>query len=376
MKEQGLKASISLFGIPLYQKIADGLLERREYLAGMYREVLRFDPCFGKSRRQAYLFGFPVWGKRFGRLSTSWFLGRSFVIREKKIDAQLASYLEETFKDVEVQPVKGKKHVVVLAGNAGEISFLIRYYFQKLLLDLNCRTPDQIVVLCTKRYHRDMLKMYFPSIRSKIGNLRILERLPGEFEASRWHVTMCFPRDYYIGKVSARHFVGQMSDWFGAADPQPRTPDEAFLETAYRHARSKLSAAQIEALDGRAGKGLVILAWEANTLAPLPESFQTKVRDDLIGRGFVLYENRTDPEKDKMLSYPEIYALTRRCAAVYALRSGLMDFLSDIQIPMYVYYTKIPVGGRGVAGKSPEEALKFFSLTQFNPYLKEIYLGE
>lgn len=362
MEKKKADRSISLFGIPIYRKVTRAKTESRIYLSGLYRETTYYYSWFGKALRRSYVLGMPAFGKFFGRKNTAFFLGRSFVFWRRSLAGELSRVLTEIFGNEPLRPVDGRKNVIVLVGNSGEIALLIKFFFEKLLKDLRCEDPQSVVVLCTKPYHRAMMQMYFPEVRTAVSNPRILERLPRTFDSGSWRVTLCFPRNYYAEHSLDRHFVSQMQEWFDFRPSVLRIPDRELLADAYRSVVAKLTRRQIEALEGKVGKGLVIVATEAKTVAPLPVEFREKLKDDLIRQGYVIFENRTDGAKDSLLTFAELYAVAERAAAVFALRSGLADFLSDVDVPTTLYYTAILPRRNASSGKSPQEVLERYTL--------------
>lgn len=362
MEKKGADQSICLFGIPIYRKVIRAKTESRIYLSGLYRETTYYYSSCGKALRRSYVLGVPAFGKFFGRKNTAWFFGKSFVLWRKSLAGELSRALTEIFGNEPVRPVDGRKHVIVLAGNSGEIALLIKFFLEKRFKDLHCEDPQSVVVLCTKPYHREMMRLYFPDVRTALDNLRILERLPRTFDAKRWRVTLCFPRDYYVGQSVDGSFVTQMREWFDFRPSVLRIPDRELLADAYRSVVAKLTRRQIEALEGKVGKGLVIVATEAKTVAPLPVEFREKLKDDLIRQGYVIFENRTDGAKDSLLTFAELYAVAERASAIFAIRSGLADFLSDVDVPTTLYYTAILPRRSASSGKSPQEVLQRFTL--------------
>ena len=181
-----------LLGLPIYEKKRTDSRLERSFLGGLYRESVRFAD-FGEASRQSWLLGLPLWGRTLLGHRLRWHIGRSLVVNSFDILSVLSRDLDRLFASVSVRRVDGKKHVYVFWANSGEIALLLGYFFEKLLVAQGLSGPDDVVVLCTKKYHQEMLSFLFPRIRSVVAKPRVLRHLTDDADAGDWRIQICFP---------------------------------------------------------------------------------------------------------------------------------------------------------------------------------------
>ena len=234
-------------------------------------------------------------------------------------------------------------------------------FFWKQLLERNeIKHREQVVVLCTKQYHQDMLKLYFPEIRSVVLNPKILSFVHDDLEAGEWYVHMCFPGKYFVQMESnfdsgPVNYLEWMGRWFGLSVQSPERPDAEELNNALISARGKLTKEQNDALMDKSSKGLAILALESVTSSNLDEWLKNQIRSE-ISKKFVVLEN------SNKFSYPEIYGIATKAKKLIALRSGLVDFLSNAGIELYIYYTSFRNRNVNVSYRSAKQVLDLYSI--------------
>lgn len=346
-------------GFPVYKKYIAEQALRRDFIGGIYREIINYEE-YGEALRQSYFLGLPIWGKRIDQKTITWHIGVSIVVKRFSIANELSKVLEKAFDGLRVTPINEKKHVFIFRSNSGEIAILLMFFWKKLLEINDIRNREQVVVLCTKQYHQDMLKFYFPEIRSVVLNPEILRFVHDDLEAGEWFVHMCFPGKYFI-RMEANvesvpvNYIEWMGRWFGIKVQMPESPDIEELENALASARTKLTKEQDDALMNKSSKGLVILALESVTSSSLDERFKNQIRTEISKRYVVL-------ENSNKFSYPEIYGIATKSKMLIALRSGLVDFLSNAGLALCIYYTSFRNRNVNASYISAEGVLDLFSV--------------
>lgn len=346
-------------GFPVYKKYIAEKALRRDFIGGIYREIINYEE-YGEALRQSYFLGLPIWGKRIDQKTITWHIGVSIVVKRFSIANELSKVLEKAFDGLRVTPINEKKHVFIFRSNSGEIAILLMFFWKKLLEINDIRNREQVVVLCTKQYHQDMLKFYFPEIRSVVLNPEILRFVHDDLEAGEWFVHMCFPGKYFI-RMEANvesvpvNYIEWMGRWFGIKVQMPESPDIEELENALASARTKLTKEQDDALMNKSSKGLVILALESVTSSSLDERFKNQIRTEISKRYVVL-------ENSNKFSYPEIYGIATKSKMLIALRSGLVDFLSNAGLALCIYYTSFRNRNVNASYISAEGVLDLFSV--------------
>lgn len=346
-------------GLPVYKKYIAEKMIRRDFIGGIYRESINYEE-YGEALRQAYFLGMPIWGKRVNQRIITWHVGESRVLKQFTIADGLANVLERTFNGMRVVPIKDKKHAFIFRSNSGEIALLLMFFWKQLLERNEIKHREQVVVLCTKQYHQDMLKLYFPEIRSVVLNPKILSFVHDDLEAGEWYVHMCFPGKYFVQMESnfdsgPVNYLEWMGRWFGLSVQSPERPDAEELNNALISARGKLTKEQNDALMDKSSKGLAILALESVTSSNLDEWLKNQIRSE-ISKKFVVLEN------SNKFSYPEIYGIATKAKKLIALRSGLVDFLSNAGIELYIYYTSFRNRNVNVSYRSAKQVLDLYSI--------------
>lgn len=87
----------------------------------------------------------------------------------------------------------------------------------------------------------------------------------------------------------------------------------------------------------------------------LDDKFKQIISSDVSSK-YVILENTTK------FSYPEIFAIATKAKELIALRSGIVDFLSNSGIKMHLFYTDFPDRGFNTPPKSAKEVLSLFSI--------------
>lgn len=354
-----LSKTKTICGVPFYRKYRAEKALKRDFLGGLYREIVTFED-YGEVSRQSCLLGIPIWGRKLDQQAISWHIGSSLVVKQISIAKELSLQLNSIFTGMSVHPINGKKQIFVFWANSGEIALLLMFFWKQLLERYDIHDPEEVVVLCTKQYHQDMLRLYFPEIRSVVAKPKILRYVLDDLEAGEWYVHMCFPGKYFAGFEASVNsmpvnYLEWMSRWFNLEIKSPAKPDRNELNKAYDSALNKLTLEQKDALNERVEKGLAILALEAFSSFGLDDGFKQTIYSN-VSEKYVILEN------SPKFTYPEIFAVATKAKKLIALRSGLVDFLSNSEISLCIYYTCFPDRGFNTPAKTSEEVVKLFSI--------------
>lgn len=228
-----LSKTKTIWGIPFYRKYRSEKALKRIFLGGIYREIVTFED-YGEASRQSSLLGIPVWGRKLNQQAISWHIGSSLIVKKISIAKELSFQLDSIFSKMPVRPVNGRKHIFIFWANSGEIALLLMFFWKQLLKRYEIRAPEEVVVLCTKQYHQDMLRLYFPEIRSVVAKPKILRYVLDDIEVDEWQVHMCFPGKYFarfeasVNSV-AMNYLEWMRKWFKLQVCPPVKPNEKSL---------------------------------------------------------------------------------------------------------------------------------------------------
>ena len=371
-----LLKSRKLFGVTLYKKYRTGNSLIRSFLAETYKRVTTFEH-YGAPSSQVYLFGLPLCGKRSSDSFITWHLGSSLTISRKSIAKELSKNLSKIFEKKRVRPVNGRKHVFIFSGNSGEIATLLMYFLEPLCANLCLDMHEEIVFLCTKPYHKDMLLFYFPQVQCEVKHPQILQYVQGDMDAYPWHVHMCFPKKYFVQfennvEPQTVNFIDWMSHWLSLPITAAKVPNQERLRGAYNSALKHLTLQQRNSIEGRESKGLVILIPRASSCLSLPDEIIQKAITDYTKQGYTIYLNTDNPKDPGYLTYPEFYAIAKRAKRVITIRNGLVDFISNTGTPLAIYYTQFPKRDFVFTEKKSERVYQLFSLKNHHTSVADI----
>lgn len=347
-------------GLPLYVKWRNDRSLLRSFIGGLYQELVTFKN-YGEATRQGNLVGIPIWGRRIGGNRISWHLGKGLTVRTVDILKKLNASFNQIFAAVDVKQVNGRKNVFVFWANSGEIAVLLRFFMRDVLKQKGLSGKDDLVFLCTKKYHKDMAEFLFPGIPAVVGKPHYLRYLSENGETKDWRISTFFLGSYFAEfEANAHrgnpdcHFFSWMQRYLKIESPMPPIPDDpALLEQAEARARRKLGD-QYE-LDRTA-----IVLPDSFSMGRLSEKTLEKILKKCSAEGLQVFINSNDPSK--WLSVVELYAIARNARKLYAVRSGLLDFLITTKVPMSVIYKNFSDRGFNTPSCDASLVQKIFTL--------------
>lgn len=232
----------------------------------------------------------------------------------------------------------------ILNANSGETYLFLMYALDVMLKRYNAQKP---VLLATKKYHIEMIKMICPEIPFLyVTNLyQNINKSTFEINGTR-----------FIKIFSTEHFYKVEQEI--KADPNAHYY-ESILETLEIN-KSEIIPRKIVELDSsnqtlqeKINKinldinNFVFLSPEAASCEALDDEFWINKIITLKKQGFDIFVNIINNSKiyDELgckscyLTYSEAFSLAKKAKKIYSLRSGFTEFLLHTKIPMEVYYS-------------------------------------
>lgn len=352
-------------GLKVYEKKRSDCRLERSFAGSLYRESVCF-ANFGETSRQSWLFGLPLWGRKLQDHKLQWHLGSSCVVNTLDILGELAKDLDHLFAKESVKRVNGKKHVFVFWANSGEIALLLAFFFEKLMKKQGLTGKGDVVVLCTKKYHQEMLSFLFPEIPSVVAKPRGLRHLTDDADAGDWRIKMCFPGRYFAQLENTtrrpegpKNYFAWMQEYFDCCthfDGVCLRPEKKLLDAELSNALKKLKISPEELTR------TIILSPGSFSCGSLMDQEVEMVRACVKEADLHLYYNPSDPKNEKFLTFPALYAAATQAAGLIGIRSGLMDWLSLTGIPSFVVYRPFPDRGFNTPARTIDEVFNMFSL--------------
>ena len=352
----------TLWGIPVYRKTRTYNQLKRFFAFGLYREEISFSEE-GELSRKTYLLGLPIFGRTLDNFKMSWRLFDKLSIKTIDIREEFNKKIEENFPLETIKSINDKKHVFVFWANSGEIAVLLRFFFSQILISQNLINRNEFLVICTKKYHKEMLDLYFPGVCSKVMKPRVLRYLTGDYELDGIKVSMFFPGKYFAGfeEYISRdgykiNFIDWMKKYLSLDIDAPKEPESLSYDLKNISEKIGISIEDIN-----------------KTVIFLPDSFSSgsfsdeenlSIINEIEEKGYKCYRNQSDPKKEGFLTYPELYVLAKRSYLLVGIRSGLVDFLEPTGIPMLIYYQSFPDRGFNTPSKTVSEVEMMFTLKE------------
>lgn len=370
--------SKKFLGITIYNKYKSQENTSRVCLGGFFSEKIFYLNSL-PYLCQYFLLGLPLLSsQKTDQLHTTYSIFGGLLKWTINSEDKISAILNSIFSKFSIKSIEGKKHIYVLSANSGEIALFLSLFFERLLKKHGIANFDEFVVLCTKKYHQDMLKMYFPEVQSVVAKPKALRKITGygDCVVKDWNIHVLFSGQYFhkyemtLDEPTERqHFLSWMKQNLNMEYPKtPRTVLENLLKDHLTTAKSKLLALNLDY------SNLIIIADQSLSSRKADPRIFDEVISQLRKKGYSIYLNEPNPKSPNFLTYPEVFALAKEAKAIIALRSGLVDFLAATETPCIALYTGFPNLGIKNPEKTPEEAMSLFSIAGL-PY-RSFYLAE
>ena len=236
-------------------------------------------------------------------------------------------------------------NVYILNANSGEIFLFFAYLANAFLKKNNSKNP---LFIATKKYHTDILKLYFPDAQFMyIPEINLnLKQHYCENNGHKYYVIFTalyltnFENTLRNNPAGTVHYFGNMCNKLLLNSSDFSTPDYFTSEDIKTSLKNKLDKSNLNT------DNFLILAPEALTCKELPHNFWAKLATELHQKGYDIFLNITNSNNfissctSFPLSYRELFCLAQKAKAVISLRSGLTEFLIPAKIPNITIYTK------------------------------------
>lgn len=354
----------TFLGLPAYEKLRSDDRLQRLFAGGILSEEVRFNSS-GECGREMRLLDHVLWQRTIQNDELIVRFGRGWLVSRTSIRVVLDDELERLFADTPVAAdPKGFKHVVVFWANSGEIAMLLNGFMPRLLGRMGLSGKGDVVFLCTKPYHADMARLFFPTIPAVVAKPVILRHVTGDLRTSHWDVKVCFTGRYFYEFERQAHKADSKAldalDWMGAEFDLPVIPLRISAEVSERlDALESVADAKAEEphLDW---KKTILVCPGSSSCGMLPADTLALIHRMAEERGFSVVFNR-DTGRHR-LTMPELLSKARHAAGIIGIRSGLMDLLVSAQVPMLVFYRAFPDRGFNTRACTAETVLRMFSL--------------
>lgn len=261
----------------------------------------------------------------------------------KKI-SYIEKFKKENFKYFD------KKHddIYILRANSGEIYLTLTYVIDKLIERNQSKNP---LLVATKKYHVDMIKMICPNIPF-IYIKDIDLRFTGlEFKIENFRFFYLFDNPHFQKvELDIKHKpFGEAHYFKSILDDLNMTYDDISMRTMIVPLQDEASMKEKVSKIGLNLDNFIFISPEAQSCKLYNEDFWCELINILNKEGYDVFVNRVTKDvnleyattfKSCNLTFAEAFALAKRAKRIISLRSGFTEFLIQTNTPMDVLYTK------------------------------------
>lgn len=328
-----------IFGFPLYVLTKDVLTKNKSqtFCGGMFSTTFK---DFAGNKEKL----FKIFNLTFFKITDDGFNKTDYLFNIKIRKRQIKNIFFNKYK--KFIPAK-YDDIYILNANSGEIYLFLTYILKALLSKNNSKTP---LLIATKKYHLEMLKVIAPEIDCIL--IEKIKPAVGEycFSINKQRFFVIFPYTHYLTlEKNIKNSTGTEYHYFKYMLEKLNLEPDNIRETPIKIPESQ----EIKILQKASSTGLnienfVFISPEAATCKLLPEYFWKDLIKQFRQKGLDVFVNLADNKvnlgdsdyKTCNLTYIEAFGLAAKSKKIISLRSGLTEFLMQTNVPMVVFYTE------------------------------------
>lgn len=258
------------------------------------------------------------------------------------------SYIEKFKKENFKYFDKKYDDIYILRANSGEIYLTLTYVIDKLIERNQSKNP---LLVATKKYHVDMIKMICPNIPF-IYIKDIDLRFTGlEFKIENFRFFYLFDNPHFqkVGLDIKHKPFGEAHYFKSILDDLNMTYNDISMRTMIVPLQDEASMKEKVSKIGLNLDNFIFISPEAQSCKLYNEDFWCELINILNKEGYDVFVNRVTKDvnleyattfKSCNLTFAEAFALAKRAKRIISLRSGFTEFLIQTNTPMDVLYTK------------------------------------
>lgn len=258
------------------------------------------------------------------------------------------SYIEKFKKENFKYFDKKYDDIYILRANSGEIYLTLTYVIDKLIERNQSKNP---LLVATKKYHVDMIKMICPNIPFiYIEDIDL--RFTGlEFKIENFRFFYLFDNPHFQKvELDIKHKpFGEAHYFKSILDDLNMTYDDISMRRMIVPLQDEASMKEKVSKIGLNLDNFIFISPEAQSCKLYNEDFWCELINILNKEGYDVFVNRVTKDvnleyattfKSCNLTFAEAFALAKRAKRIISLRSGFTEFLIQTNTPMDVLYTK------------------------------------
>lgn len=238
--------------------------------------------------------------------------------------------------------------IYILRANSGEAYLVLAYLINALLKKHNSKNP---LLVATKKYHMDMIKMLCPSIPHIYIEDFDFSIKQDSFKIDNFNFHILFGFKYFkqLIKDIRTHELGQIHYYKSMLNTLNLNEEELEINKMQVLPNAEESMLEKVKNEGLNLEKFVFIAPEAQSCELYDDYFWSLLINKFKDKGYDAFVNLTGNKinlseavdfKSCRLNYAEAFALAKKSKKIVSLRSGFSEFLLQTNVPMDILYTK------------------------------------
>lgn len=334
--------SLKILGISVKKEVVNFKTSERiqEFFCGIIKTFKTTTKLGDYSKKEIKIFNIPIITRiEENNFKTFYFLGKEIY----KISL-LKQFKKTYFKYFD----KNHDDIYILKANSGETYLTLAYVLDVLIKKNGSKNP---LLVATKKYHIDIIKMFCPEIPYIYINKMKYNIIGKSFEIDKFRFHLLYDCthlgqieiDICNNEIGKSHYFKSILKAFNITEQELSMRKVKILEDAEKSMLNKVQKTGLN-LDK-----FVFLAPEAYSCELYNEDFWCVLINNLQEKGYDVFVNLIKSDfklrnasdfKTCYLSYAEVFALAKRAKKIVSLRSGLTEFLLQTNTLLDVLYTK------------------------------------
>lgn len=238
--------------------------------------------------------------------------------------------------------------IYILNANSGEVYLTLTYFIDSLMKKNGSKKP---LLLATKKYHVDMIKMICPDIPYRYIKKFNLNIVGDTFKIDKFRFFLLYDSPHFkqVENDIKNNPLGKHYYFKSILNRLGLSMDELSMRKITVPFEDEQSMLEKVSKTGLNLNKFVFLAPEAQSCKLYDEDFWVTLINTLQENGCDVFVNLVDNTvklegalnfKTCRLSFAEAFALAKQAKKIVSLRSGLTEFLLQTNVPIDVLYTK------------------------------------
>lgn len=267
--------------------------------------------------------------------------------------------------------------IYIINANSGEIYLFLTHVLDAALKKNNSKAP---LLLATKKYHMELIKMICPEIPCVLIKKFKHNIKKDSFKIDNFRFFMVFSQDHFIKveldiknkRKGEAHYFKSILERFNISQDEISMRK---IQTTTHDEESVINKAQNANLNLN---NFIFIAPEARSCELIDNKFWIALINDYNAKGFDIFVNLSDDMLDLTgakyksfdISFVEAFVLAKKAKKIITLRSGINELLMQTGVETEVLYTRFK-HREFSRDMTVEHIVAGFSLMQLPNYKKE-----